>query len=102
MTNGNTHNCDLYHYPTPFNYAQLKRKHTLEDINLISNIISAVGLFMLIVSLILYVKRTKDTRALIQFWAKKENLVNSELLINRVGLIVVLIGVFLPEISNNI
>lgn len=57
---------------------------------------------MLIVSLILYVKRTKDTRALIQFWAKKENLVNSELLINRVGLIVVLIGVFLPEISNNI
>ena len=74
----------------------------MEGINLISNIISAVGLFMLIISLILYVKRTKDTRALIQFWAKKEKLINSELIINRVGLIIVLIGVFLPEISNNI
>ena len=74
----------------------------MEGINLISNIISAVGLLMLIVSLILYVKRTKDTRALIEFWAKKEKLINSELIINRAGLIIVLIGVFLPEISNNI
>lgn len=74
----------------------------MEGINLISNIVSAVGLFLLVISLILYVKRTKDTRALIQFWAKKEKLINFELLINRAGLIVVLIGVFLPEMSNNI
>ena len=72
----------------------------MQNIELISIIISGIGITMLIISLLLYIKRTKDKSILIKFWAQKEDLVKPELIINRVGLSITLIGIFLPIVSD--
>ena len=69
----------------------------MENIDLISLIISCIGITMLIISLLLYIKRTKDKSIITKFWAQKKDLVKSELIINRVGLSITLIGIFSPN-----
>jgi len=72
----------------------------LENIELISLIITCTGITFLITSLLLYIKRTKDKSILIKFLAQKKELKKSELMINRVGLSITVIGIFLPIVSD--
>ena len=72
----------------------------MENIELISLIITCTGITFLITSLLLYIKRTKDKSILIKFWAQKKELKKSELMINRAGLSITVIGIFLPIVSD--
>lgn len=71
-----------------------------KNILFLSHVISWVGIAMLIISLLLCVKRTGDVKAL--FWGAKAKFTKIEYLINRGGLMVVIIGWFLPIIVKNI
>jgi hypothetical protein len=68
------------------------------NINLIANMISGIGIAMLIVSIMLYVKRTGDKSAFTKFWASKSVLTKAEMMINRAGLFLAVVGIMLPII----
>jgi len=70
----------------------------MEITGLLSNYVLAVGIVMLVLSIIFYIKRTGDYKALTKFWASKAELNKSELIFNRVGLAFVIVGVILPVI----
>ena len=69
----------------------------MTDIELISRIISVIGIVMLLLSIGLYIKRTGDKTALTRFWASKGELSRLELVINSVGLLCVIAGLLLPR-----
>ena len=70
----------------------------MENIMLVSNIVLVIGFSMLIISIIMYIKRTGDKTALIRFWAFKSELSKLETNLNRGGLVTVIIGAILPSI----
>ena len=45
-----------------------------------------IGVFIVIFSFVLYIKRTGDVKAMIFFWQKRVQLTRQEFIINRVGL----------------
>ena len=66
------------------------------DLILISNSLVAFGLVLLIVSIAMYIKRTGDKSALTRFWISKTELTKSEVIINRVGFGMFVVGIILP------
>ena len=67
------------------------------NIELVSTIMIAVGVFLAILSIALYFKRTGDKNAIIKLWGSKDGLSQFEIILNRVGIIVVAIGFLAPK-----
>ena len=64
----------------------------MNNIDIISNVIFIFGLLMLVLSLVLYVKRTGDKTIIKKFWASKKELNSLELWMNRLGFVMVIIS----------
>lgn len=67
------------------------------NIELVSTITIAIGVILAILSIILYFKRTGDKNAIIKLWGSKDGLSQFEIILNRVGIIVVAIGFLAPK-----
>jgi len=67
----------------------------MEYIWIISNVFMILGILMLITSIGLYIKRTGDKSVLTRFWASKTEFLKPEIIINRLGLALVIIGLAL-------
>lgn len=52
-----------------------------------------IGVFIVIFSFVLYIKRTGDVKAVIFFWQKRVQLTRQEFMINRTGLGLMIAGV---------
>ena len=52
-----------------------------------------IGVFIVIFSFVLYIKRTGDIKAVIFFWQKRLQLTRQEFMINRTGLELMIAGV---------
>jgi hypothetical protein len=52
-----------------------------------------IGVFIVIFSFVLYIKRTGDIKAVIFFWQKRLQLTRQEFMINRTGLGLMIAGV---------
>jgi hypothetical protein len=52
-----------------------------------------IGVFIVVFSFVLYIKRTGDVKAVIFFWQKRLQLTRQEFIINRTGLGLMIAGV---------
>ena len=52
-----------------------------------------IGVFIVVFSFVLYIKRTGDVKAVIFFWQKRLQLTHQEFIINRTGLGLMIVGV---------
>ena len=52
-----------------------------------------IGVFIVVFSFVLYIKRTGDVKAVIFFWQKRLQLTRQEFIINRAGLGLIIAGV---------
>ena len=67
------------------------------NIELVSTITITIGVILAILSIALYFKRTGDKNAIIKLWGSKDGLTRFEIILNRIGIIVVAIGFLAPK-----
>ena len=66
------------------------------NIEVAFTIIFAFGITMLILSIFMYIKRTGNKTVLTKFWVSKTELNKSELIVNRLGFALAIIGLMAP------
>ena len=59
----------------------------------IENFALLTGLAVVLASFVLYIRRTKDIKAVIFFWQKRLQLTPQEFIVNRIGLGLMILGV---------
>ena len=62
-------------------------------LNLMQYVFLAVGFSIIFVSFFMYVRRTGDFNSLFIFWSPRISLTRKEFVINRTGIVVMLVGV---------
>mgnify|MGYP001094063401 CR=1 FL=1 len=59
----------------------------------VENFALLTGLAVVLASFVLYIRRTKDIKAVIFFWQKRLQLTPQEFIVNRIGLGLMILGV---------
>lgn len=64
-------------------------------LNILEPILLSLGLAVLAYSIVLYLKRTSDYKAVMKFWQSEMLLSHREFILNRVGFIMMFMGIML-------
>ena len=72
----------------------------MESLDSLSLIVAVVGIGMLIISIVMYIWRTGVKSVVFKFWTSSSMLNRSELIINRLGLAIAIVGIVQPVFQN--